>query len=80
MSYTTLEAKIRMLPEECLEEVARYVEYIIFRLEHEDKQAQDLSSFFGSVKSLSDGLDYQKEARNDGFSRLAELQIEKIVP
>ena len=34
MSYSMLEEKLKMLPEECLDEVSQYVEFILFRQEH----------------------------------------------
>ena len=33
MSYDTLERQIRMLPEEYLEDVSRYIEFVIFKLQ-----------------------------------------------
>ncbi len=32
MSYATLEAQIKTLPEDCLEEVSRYIEFVLFKL------------------------------------------------
>ena len=37
MSYATVERQIRVLPEECLEEVSGYIEFLMFR----QKKAKD---------------------------------------
>ena len=37
MTYTKLEEKLRALPEECLEEVSQYVEFVLFKYEKEKK-------------------------------------------
>jgi hypothetical protein len=66
MSYATLEAQIKTLPEDCLEEVSRYIEFVLFKNEQKSMEEEsDLSSFFGSVKSFPDGLSFQREARNE---------------
>ena len=39
MSYTMLEEKLKMLPEECLDEVSQYVEFILFRQEHKSRKS-----------------------------------------
>ena len=31
MSHATLEKQIQSLPEDCLDEVANYIEYVLFR-------------------------------------------------
>ncbi len=66
MSYEALEKQIRMLPEEYLDDVSHYVEFIIYRLQlHNKKQsATDLSEYFG-IMNLPDGLEAQKEMRNE---------------
>ena len=66
MSYTMLEEKLKMLPEECLDEVSQYVEFILFRQEHKSRKGHsDLNEFFGSAKSLPDGLDLQRRSRDE---------------
>ena len=67
MSYDMLERQIRMLPEECLEDVSRYIEFVFFKLQkHEETEwEQDMSSYFGSLKSLPDGLKVQRGLRDE---------------
>ena len=67
MSYDTLEKQIRMLPEDCLDDVSHYIEFIIYRLQLRDKkqQAPDLSEFFGIINNLPDGLESQRRLRNE---------------
>ena len=66
MSYATLESQLKLLPEDCLDEVARYVDFILFRRNKAKTQTEktDLSQFFGSIKNLSDGLDMQRSMRD----------------
>ena len=67
MSYATLENKIRALPEECLDEVSDYIDYILFRMQMKKKTSttQDKSDFFGILKGIPDGLDLQFRMRNE---------------
>ncbi len=65
MSYATIEKQLRRLPESCLEEVSRYVEYLIYKQEGMVKQNIDLEQYFGSIKTLPDGLDFQRSARDE---------------
>ena len=66
-SYTDLEEKIRSLPEECLEEVSRFVESVLFRYKHRkpEKQNSGFISFFGVLENLPDGLDAQRRLRDE---------------
>ena len=67
MSYDTLEKQIRMLPEDCLDDVSHYIEFLIYRLQLRSKkqQAPDLSEFYGILKNMPDGLEAQRELRNE---------------
>ena len=67
MSYDTLERQIRMLPEECLEDVSRYIEFVIFKLQKREdtQQTQDMSSYFGILKNMPDGLEIQRRLRDE---------------
>ncbi len=67
MSYASLESQLKQLPEDCLDEVAKYVEFIIFRrnkIESLNKES-DLTQFFGSIKNLPDGLEMQRSMRDE---------------
>ena len=77
MTYTKLEEKLRALPEECLEEVSQYVEFVLFKYEKEKKNensknensknenSKNTYTFFGSIKSLPDGMDLQRRVRDE---------------
>ena len=67
MSYDTLEKQIRMLPEDCLDDVSHYVEFIMYRLKlrNQRQQTSDLSDYFGIMKNMPDGLEAQKGLRNE---------------
>lgn len=67
MTYTALEAQIRTLPVECLDEVSQYIEFVLYRQKHtEQVKAQiDSTSFFGCLKDLPDGMTIQRSARNE---------------
>ena len=67
MSRTVLEDQIRALPEEYLEEVSHYIEFILFReqLQKPDDKAQTQKKYFGSLKNLPDGLAVQRSMRSE---------------
>ena len=67
MSSALLEKQIQALPEDCLEEVSHYIEYILFRRKttKDTNEKKDLSVFFGCLKNLSDGMDFQRGARDE---------------
>lgn len=67
MSYASLEKQIRDLPEECLDEVSNYIDFILFRmqLKKDDSVPQDNSKFFGVLKNIPDGMDLQRSMRDE---------------
>ena len=67
MSYETLAERIRLLPEDCLDEISNYIEFIIFRQKSQKDKMKDvdLKMFFGSVNSLPDGLKLQRSMRDE---------------
>ncbi len=67
MSYDTLERQIRMLPEEYLEDVSRYIEFVIFKLQKSEgtKPVQDMDTYFGVLKNMPDGLELQRRIRDE---------------
>lgn len=67
MSYDTLEKQIRLLPEDCLDDVSHYIEFILYRLQSHSKKQQvpDLSDYFGIMKNMPDGLEAQRGLRNE---------------
>ena len=67
MSYETLEKQIRLLPEDCLDEVSHYIEFILYSQQSRNKkqQAPDLSDYFGIMKNMPDGLEAQRGMRNE---------------
>ena len=67
MSYDTLERQIRLLPEDCLEDVSQYIEFVIYRMQlrKEKNQTCDMSSYFGILKKMPDGLEMQRGLRNE---------------
>ena len=67
MSYTVLEDQIRALPEEYLEEVSHYIEYILFREQQlkAESSAHTHQDYFGSLKNLPDGMAAQRSMRSE---------------
>ena len=65
MSYAALEEKVRLLPEDCLDEVADYIEFILLRHDRAHAEKSDLSQFFGLLKNKRVGLEMQKVMRNE---------------
>ena len=67
MSYAILEKQIRALPEEYLDEVSSYIEFLLFRLKEKKDSAisEDKSSYFGSLPQMPDGMKLQRSARDE---------------
>ena len=67
MSYAAIEKQIRSLPEECLDEVSNYIEFMLFRMQMKKDHAvsQDKSKFFGILKDIPDGMNFQGSMRNE---------------
>ena len=67
MSYAAVEEKLRNLPEDCLDEIAAYIDFLLFRRKQAmnlDKSG-DLSKYFGSIKTLGDGMEVQRQMRDE---------------
>ena len=67
MSYATIEEQLRSLPEEYLDEISSYIEFIVFKHQLKEEKKQDLSEYFGSVTTLSDGMDVQRSLRDEWY-------------
>ena len=65
MSYATIEEQLRSLPEEYLDEISSYIEFIVFKHQLKEEKKQDQSEYFGSVTTLSDGMDVQRSLRDE---------------
>ena len=71
MTYATLERRIRRLPEEYLEDISSYVDFLLFKdgeRKREPGRSQDergLSVHFGALAGLADGMGMQKVARDE---------------
>lgn len=67
MSYETMIAQIKSVPQECLDDVANYIQFILYRHNQnvKEKRGKNLAKYFGSVKFTRDALAVQKEMRNE---------------
>ena len=67
MSYTVAAQKLKDLPEECLDEVVEYMDFLQFRRKSrlERTSGGDLSRFFGALKNLDDGMRMQRRMRDE---------------
>ena len=64
MSYSTVEKQIHSVPEEYMDEVADFLDYLMYKIKRkEDKQ--HTSSFFGSITRPIDGLSVQRSTRDE---------------
>lgn len=68
MSYEAVLTQVRSVPEECLDEISNYIDYVVYRYEKQaqtnPKQKGNLSKYFG-IMDLGDGLEIQKEMRDE---------------
>ena len=67
MSYAAVEQKLRDLPEDCMDDIAEYIDFLLFRRRKGmGREAdRDLSGYFGAVKTLGDGLTAQRRMRDE---------------
>ena len=66
MSYVSIEKQIQSVPEEYLEEVSMYIDYVLFKAGRKKEKAEiSTSSFFGCIKRPVDGLEIQRSMRNE---------------
>ena len=65
-TYAAIENKLRNIPEEYLSEISEYLDFLIFRDNRDREPAADrnVRQFFGSVRSLGDGLEMQRQMRD----------------
>ena len=62
MPYQTVEKRLRGGPEECMDEIAAYIDSVRFRYE---KRNSGGASYFGSLKTLGDGMELQRKMRDE---------------
>ena len=67
MSYDSMVEQIKSVPQECLEEIENYIQFVIYRhtLSVKSNKDKNLSKYFGTVNFQKDGLSIQKEMRNE---------------
>ena len=67
MQYVAIEAKLKNVPERCLDEVDAFIDYLLFREERDGRLPERVDSrrYFGSVKSFGDGLTTQRQMRSE---------------
>ena len=67
MSYDTMVEQIKSVPQECLEEIENYIQFVLYRyaLTVKSNKEKNLSKHFGTVNFHKDGLSIQKEMRNE---------------
>lgn len=66
MSYATLERKIKSIPEDCLDEVSNYIEFLLYKRgikANEGKEA--ITDCFGILSLSIDPLEFQRSVRNE---------------
>ena len=63
MSYLALQQRLSDIPEDCIDEVIDFVDFIIAKKAKETDY--DCSSLFGKSKSNIDGLELQRRLRNE---------------
>ncbi len=66
MSYITLEKQIQSVPEEYLEEVSTYIDYVLFKAgKKKETVSQNTSAYFGCITRPLDGMEIQRSMRNE---------------
>lgn len=67
MTYTALEKQIQTVPEEYLDEISKYIDYILYKINYTklDDKSADSSELFGCIKSPFDVMEIQRRMRNE---------------
>ena len=67
MVYAEIEKQIQSVPEEYLNEISEFIDYILFKVNKTKKEENrdDLAICFGSIEKKLDGLEIQKAFRNE---------------
>ena len=67
MTYASLTKKIKSLPEECLDEIDNYIDFVLFKAKKNSKTRpnKNMEKYFGAVSVKEDGLAFQKDIRDE---------------
>ena len=66
MSYATVEERIHSIPEEYLDDIAEYIDFIIFKAKIRDEaKAKGTSDYFGSISRPMNGIEIQRSMRDE---------------
>ena len=67
MTHAFLADKIKLLPEDCLDEIDNYIDYVLFKTKNKNEQnsSNNISKYFGSISINEDGLAIQKALRDE---------------
>ena len=69
MTYAILEEKLKSMPEECLEKIMDYADFVLYQYEKKQQGAErpkgNLEAFFGTVHFGEDGLEIQRRMRDE---------------
>ena len=67
MSYETMVEQIKLVPQECLEEIENYIQFVLYRntLSVKSNTNKNLSKYVGTVNFPKDGLFIQNAMRNE---------------
>ena len=66
MSYSTVEERIHSIPEEYLDDIAEYIDFIIFKAKmRNEAKARRISGYFGSISRPMNGIEIQRSMRNE---------------
>ena len=66
MSYATIEKQIKAVPAEYLDEIADYIDYVLFKANNRKKaNSNNTSKYFGCITEPIDGLTAQRGMRDE---------------
>ena len=66
MIYAAVEEQIHSVPEEYLNEIAEFIDYILFKAEkNKTENTAKTSSYFGCLKNPIDGMAFQRNVRDE---------------
>ena len=67
MSYTAIEKQIHAVPEEYLDDISEFIDYILFKINRDQKTNRkfNTSNYYGCISRPIDGMEFQRNMRDE---------------
>ena len=74
-----MKERIQSVPEEYLDEISEYIDYILFKVNRQkEENPQNVSRYFGCISKEIDGIKVQRSIRNEEFCCLFAESFHRV--